>query len=60
MSNPKLDKLIISLIGNKFYDDAQELEKLSNYVEDEKVLESLEKIKLENKQKFCKYIKKSL
>ena len=58
MSNPKLDKLIISLIGNKFYDNAEELKKLEIYEDDEAVLDKFEKTKFENKRQFCKFVKK--
>lgn len=57
MSNPKLDELICSLIGNKYYKDAGQLEKLSKFTENDEVLKKLLAIKFENKKRFAAYLK---
>jgi len=57
-SNPELTKLIESLIGSGFKKDASELEKLADYANDDNVLESILKIKHENKKKLCRYLKR--
>ncbi len=57
-SNPKLTKLIESLIGSGFKKDATELEKLADYANDDNVLESILEIKNENKKKLCRYLKR--
>ena len=58
-SNPKLDELITSLIGDGYYSDATELKKLEAFANDKKVLEKLAEIKLENKKRFADYIFKT-
>ena len=58
-SNPNLNELITSLIGNNFYYEASDLEKLLNYTEDKTVLNKLSKIKQKNKKDFAKYLEKS-
>lgn len=57
-SNPKLTKLIESLIGSGFKKDASELEKLADYANDDNVLENILEIKHENKKKLCRYLKR--
>ncbi|MCR4661411.1 MAG: glycogen/starch/alpha-glucan phosphorylase [Clostridia bacterium] len=56
-ANPKLANLITDLIGNKWLDDANELEKLLKYQNNKKVITQLESIKRENKVKLAEYIK---
>ncbi len=51
-SNPGLTELLEKKIGNKFLNDGSELKKLC-------VLESLMKIKKENKERFSKYVKQN-
>ena len=57
MSNYRLDTLITSLIGEKYYKDATELEKLAKFADNEKVLNELYNIKFENKKRFAAYLK---
>ncbi len=57
-SNPELDKLICSLIGDKYYTEPQLLERLAAYEEDPKVLASLAEIKFNNKRKFADFMLK--
>ena len=57
-SNPKLSKLISELIGDGYILDASQLKKLEKFKNDKKVLNSLAKIKLENKKDMAAYIKK--
>mgnify|MGYP002264521225 FL=1 len=47
-SNPELSNLITELIGNKWIKDTRNLKKLEKFVDDEKVLNRLEKIKFNN------------
>ncbi len=56
MSNPKLDHLIRSLIGDKYLKSASELEKLGKFVSDNFVLKEINDIKLENKKRFANYL----
>lgn len=56
--NPELCQFIESLIGKGFHQDASELEKLMNYVNDEEVLRKLIEIKKHNKVKFADWIYK--
>ena len=58
-SNPNLDELIVSTIGNKYYYDADELSKLSALTEDKTLLNNLAKIKQKNKKAFAQYLKKT-
>lgn len=58
-SNPELDKLICSLIGDKYYTEPQLLERLAAFEEDEKVLAKLAEIKFNNKQKFAEFMLKN-
>ena len=57
-SNPELDGLICSLIGDKYYTEPQLLERLMAYEEDEKVLNKLAQIKFNNKKKFADFMLK--
>lgn len=57
-SNPGLTKLLSELIGTGFKNDSMELKKLEKYHGDKAVLESLRKVKRENKEKLCDYIAK--
>ncbi len=51
-SNPELTKLLIDLIGDGFYSDASSLRELMKFADDKTVLESLAKIKHNNKERF--------
>lgn len=55
-SNPKLDSLIISLIGNGFYDEPEKLKGLSSF-QNEEILNELSKIKFANKKRLADYVK---
>lgn len=55
-ANPKLKRLLDELIGKDYYLNPQSLINLKKYVDDDVVLDSLEKIKLENKKRLAKYI----
>lgn len=57
-SNPELSNFLDSLIGTEYRKDASKLLKLLDYVEDDRVLEKLEKIKYNNKCIFAKYLYK--
>lgn len=57
-SNPGLSKFIEELIGDKYILQADELKNLMNFKNDRSVLNKLEEIKLENKKRMAKYIKK--
>ena len=56
--NPKLAAFITELIGDGYKKDANELEKLLNYVNDETVLKKLLEIKDENKAALKSYLEK--
>lgn len=56
-ANPELTAYITKLIGNGFVYDADELSKLMKYVDDTKVLNEIEKIKLTKKKQFAALIK---
>ncbi|EJU23463.1 phosphorylase, glycogen/starch/alpha-glucan family [Peptoanaerobacter stomatis] len=55
--NEELTDFITSLIGEGFKKDARELEKLSQFVDDEQVLDKLLEIKKHHKQELSDYIK---
>lgn len=55
-SNPELDQLICSLIGNKYYTDASLLQKLEAFENDKNVLNKLAEIKFNNKKKFAEFL----
>ena len=56
--NPKLTKLIESLIGDEFKTDAEKLQELIKYADDESVLQKLLDIKKDNKIELKNYLKK--
>lgn len=56
--NPKLTKLIESLIGDEFKTDAEKLQELIKYADDESVLQKLLDIKRDNKIELKNYLKK--
>ncbi|MCR5272550.1 MAG: glycogen/starch/alpha-glucan family phosphorylase [Lachnospiraceae bacterium] len=56
--NPKLSELITSLIGEGWKKDANELEKLGAFVDDEEVLNKFLAVKHENKIVLKDYLKK--
>ena len=58
-SNPELTKLIEDLIGNEFKVNADKLQDLIKYIDDEKVLKKLLDIKHDNKIKLKEYLKKT-
>lgn len=58
-SNPELANLIIELIGDKWIKDTSHLKELEKFVDDEKVLNRLEKIKFNNKVRLGNYIKEN-
>lgn len=58
-SNPELANLIIELIGDKWIKDTSHLKELEKFVDDEKVLNRLEKIKFNNKVRLANYIKEN-
>ncbi len=57
-SNPGLSRFIEELIGDKYVLEADQLENLMKFKNDRSVLNKLEEIKLENKKRMAKYIKK--
>ncbi len=58
-SNPGLTSLLEELIGGEFKNNASKLADLAKYEDDKKVLSRIEKIKLENKKRFAKYVKQN-
>lgn len=56
-SNEGLTRLLTEKIGKGFLKDASELSKLTVFKDDKAVLESLYKIKQDNKAAFAKYVK---
>ncbi|MEG2159435.1 MAG: glycogen/starch/alpha-glucan phosphorylase, partial [Clostridia bacterium] len=57
-SNPKLSNFIVSLLGDGFIKDADQLKKLNAYAEDTAVLDELGQIKRSNKESFATYLYK--
>ncbi len=57
--NPKLSDLITELIGDEWIKDTSKLKELEKFIEDEEVLNRLEKIKLDNKIRLADYIEKT-
>ncbi len=55
-ANPELSELLSELIGDGFFRDANELEKLLKYADEKEVLNRLLKIKHSNKERFIKYL----
>ncbi|MBR6646649.1 MAG: glycogen/starch/alpha-glucan phosphorylase [Clostridia bacterium] len=58
-SNPLLTSYLEELIGDGFKHDSKELEKLLDYIDDEKVLNRLCEIKYNNKVRLAQYIEKA-
>lgn len=58
-ANPKLTDLIVSLIGDGFKKDAEDLKKLLKFKNDKTVLRQLISIKHENKQNLKNYLFKT-
>lgn len=58
-SNPELDGLITSLIGTGYYDNAEELEKLKDYLNNQEVLNKIKEIKYNNKKRFADYVQRT-
>ena len=59
MSNPDLDSLICSLIGDSYHTKPEELSKLDAFTTDSRVIDTLAKIKNLNKVNFSKYLFKT-
>lgn len=57
-ANPKLTSFITELIGDGFITKSDELLKLREYKNDAQVLDRLNSIKLENKERFAEIVKK--
>ncbi len=55
--NPELSAMVTELIGEGWKTDAAELEKLGNFVNDDKVLEKLLTVKSEKKTELKEYLK---
>lgn len=58
-SNPELDTLIVSLIGDKFYSEPAEIANLDKFINNKEVLAKLGEIKLQNKRNFVEYLEKT-
>lgn len=58
LCNPKLSELITAYIGEGWKQDAQQLEKLTNWIDDDCLLSALQKIKQENKIKLARELEK--
>lgn len=56
LANPELTDLIRELIGENGLDDFENIKKLEQYADDEKVLKKLYDIRYNNKKRLCKYI----
>ncbi len=57
-ANPSLAKLLDETIGMGYRKDAAELEKLLNFADDKTVLDTLDKIKRDNKVRLSNYLMK--
>lgn len=57
-SNPGLTELLRDKIGDGFLKDGAELRKLDVYANDKEVLERLQAVKKENKERFAQYVQK--
>ena len=57
--NPELTAFLDQTIGEGYKSNADELEKLLSFAEDDSVLEKLCEIKSHNKQKLCAYLEKT-
>lgn len=58
-ANPELTEFLTKSIGGGFVYDAAELEKLTKFADDSETLKKLEEIKLNNKIKLAKLVKKT-
>lgn len=56
-ANPLLSSFVTELIGDGFVKDASKLTELNKFSDDQSVLSELEKIKLQNKERFAKLVK---
>ena len=56
-ANPELTKLINNKIGDAWIKDMSKIKAFEAFKDDKKVLQSLQKIKLANKEKLAKYVK---
>jgi len=59
-ANPRLARLITDTIGDKWYTDLSELEKLVPYADDEKFCEKFMEIKHQNKVDLANYFKSTM
>ena len=59
-SNYELDKLIVSLIGNGYYTNADELKNLEKFEDDKNILNKIGEIKFNNKVRLAKYLKETM
>ena len=59
-SNKELDKLINSLIGSDYYNDANKLKELEKFESNTEILNKLADIKMKNKERFANYVKSTL
>lgn len=57
--NPKLTALLDELIGTGYRENAEELEKLLAYKDDDAVIEKLLSVKGDNKKALCDYLKQT-
>lgn len=57
-SNPELTKFITELIGDGFITKSDEILRLRDYKDDKQMLDRLSAIKLANKERFAKIVKK--
>lgn len=57
--NPELTSLLDELIGTGYRENAEELEKLLVYKDDDAVIEKLLNVKTDNKKALCDYLKKT-
>ena len=57
--NPELTAFLDQTIGDGYKSNADELEKLLQFAEDERVLDKLCEIKSHNKQKLCTYLEET-
>ncbi len=58
-SNPGLTNLLNETIGDKFIKDGAALSQFRKFENDEEVLSKLMAVKRQNKEVFCKYVKKA-
>ncbi len=59
-ANPGLTSLLTECIGDGFRHNPAELARFAEYTDDSAVLERLDKIKLENKERFAAYTKEKM